>query len=60
MAKRLKKHLASLPLAEPSHRGMDGEVVDGEVVEDYGPFATPHAEQHGADATAIKLEEPQS
>ncbi|MGW2058109.1 hypothetical protein ACWCOZ_30085 [Streptomyces sp. NPDC001840] len=60
MAKRLKKHLASLPLAEPSHRVMDGEVVDGEVVEDHGPFATAHADQHGADTTAVKLEEPQS
>lgn len=59
MAKRLKKHLASLPLAEPSHRVMDGEVVDGEVVEDHGPPATPHAEQHAADATAIKLDDPQ-
>ncbi|MFF8318452.1 hypothetical protein ACF06V_14935 [Streptomyces bobili] len=59
MAKRLKKHLSSLPLAEPSHRVMDGEVVDGEVVEDHGPFATPHAEQPDADATAVKLEEPQ-
>ncbi|MDX3711664.1 hypothetical protein PV733_22475 [Streptomyces europaeiscabiei] len=55
MARRLKKHLSSLPLAEPSHR-----VMDGEVVEDHGPFATAHAEQHDADATAIKLEEPQS
>jgi len=49
-AKRLKKHLSSRPLAEPSHRLMDGDVVDGEVVEDHGPFATPHAEQHEADA----------
>ncbi|MET7764530.1 hypothetical protein ABZS71_21820 [Streptomyces sp. NPDC005393] len=55
MARRLKRHLSGLELAKPSHR-----VVDGEVVEDHGPFATPHAEQHGADATAIKLEEPQS
>ncbi|GAB2974970.1 hypothetical protein GCM10023080_044460 [Streptomyces pseudoechinosporeus] len=60
MAKRLKRHLSSLPLAEPSHRVMDGEVVDGEVVEDHGPFTTAHPDQHGADATAIKLEEPQS
>lgn len=60
MARRLKRHLASLPLAEPSHRVMDGDTVDGEVVEDHGPFATPHAAQHGADATAVKLEEPQS
>ncbi|MEV0495136.1 hypothetical protein [Streptomyces atratus] len=60
MAKRLKKHLAGLPLAEPSHRVMDGEVVEGEVVEDHGPFATGHGEQRGADVTAIKLEEPQS
>ncbi|MEU2301236.1 hypothetical protein ABZ584_27925 [Streptomyces antibioticus] len=59
MAKRLKKHLAGLPLAEPSPRVMDGDVVDGEVVEDHGPFATAHAEHHGADTTAVKLEEPQ-
>ena len=58
MAKRLKKHLAGLPLAEPSRRVMDGEVVDGEVVEDHGPFVTPRTEQHGADATAVTLEEP--
>lgn len=50
MARRLKKHLSSLPLADPSHRWTDGEVVDGEVVEDHGPFT----------ATAVKLEEPQS
>ncbi|WP_328772062.1 hypothetical protein [Streptomyces sp. NBC_00286] len=60
MAKRLKKHLSSLELTKPSHRVMDGEVVDGEVVEDHGPFATAHAEQPGADTTAIKPEEPQS
>ncbi|MFE5144266.1 hypothetical protein ACFRDV_42780 [Streptomyces fagopyri] len=60
MAKRLKKHLSSLPLAKPSHQAMDEEVVDGEVVEDQGPFATGHGEQHGADAPAAKLEEPQS
>ncbi|MFC4468439.1 hypothetical protein ACFPH6_28515 [Streptomyces xiangluensis] len=60
MARRLKKHLSSLPLAEPSHRVMDGEVVDGEVAEDHGPFTAAHADQHDADATAIKLEEPQS
>ncbi|MFD5252045.1 hypothetical protein ACFWM5_04275 [Streptomyces bobili] len=59
MAKRLKKHLASLPLAEPSRRVMDGEVVDGEVVEVHGPFATPHAERLDVDATAVKLEQPQ-
>jgi transposase len=60
MTRRLKKHLSSLPLADPSHRSMDGEVVDGEVVEDHGPFTAAHSEQYGADATAIKLEEPQS
>lgn len=60
MAKRLKKHLSSLPLADPSHRLMDGEVVDGEVVEDHGAFTAAHADQYGVDATAIKLEEPQS
>ncbi|MFI5886566.1 hypothetical protein [Streptomyces sp. NPDC051554] len=59
MARRLKKHLASLPLAEPSDRVMDGEVVDGEVVEDHEPFTTAHVDQHDADATAVKLEEPQ-
>ncbi|WP_329329084.1 hypothetical protein [Streptomyces luteogriseus] len=60
MAKRLKKHLAGLPLAEPSHRVMDGEVVDGEVVEDHGPFVTPRTEQHGEDTPAVTLEEPRS
>lgn len=60
MARRLKRHLSSLELTKPSHRVVDGEVVDGEVVEDQGPFATTHAEQPAADATAIKLEEPQS
>ncbi|MGX5209410.1 hypothetical protein ACWKT3_12000 [Streptomyces violaceus] len=60
MAKRLKKHLAGLPLADPSHRVMDGDIVDGEVVEEDASFApaTPH--HRGADATALKLEEPQS
>ncbi|MER5292362.1 hypothetical protein ABT382_09775 [Streptomyces pharetrae] len=60
MAKRLKKHLAGLPLAEPSHRVMDGEVVDGEVVEEHETFAAAHAEQHGADTAGPKLEEPRS
>ncbi|MGW4200649.1 hypothetical protein [Streptomyces sp. NPDC004726] len=60
MAKRLKSHLASLPLAEPSHRVADGEVVDGEVVEDHGPFAQATAEQRGSDAPAVKAEEPRS
>ncbi|MFJ5775641.1 hypothetical protein [Streptomyces sp. NPDC093094] len=58
MAKRLKKHLAGLPLAEPSLRVTDEGVVDGEVVEDHGPFPTARAEQHGADITAVKFEEP--
>ncbi|GAA3294636.1 hypothetical protein [Streptomyces cinereospinus] len=57
MAKRLKKHLAGLPLADPSHRVREGEVVDGEVVEDDEPFAAAHAERHGADITALKLED---
>jgi len=60
MAKRLKKHLSSLPLAEPSHRVDDAEVVDGEVVEDHEPLAAADTHQHGADAPAIKLEEPRS
>ena len=58
LAKRLKKHLAGLPLAEPSRSVMAGDVVDGEVVEDHGPFVTPRTEQHGADAPAVTLEEP--
>ncbi|GGP99677.1 hypothetical protein [Streptomyces roseolilacinus] len=58
MAKRLKKHLAGLPLADPSHRAADGDVVDGEVVEEYETFAPAHAEQHGADTTAPELEGP--
>ncbi|MER6473571.1 hypothetical protein [Streptomyces collinus] len=60
MAKRLKKHLAGLPLADPSHRVMDEEVVDGEVVEEYEDFVTAGAEVHGADTAAVKLEEPRS
>lgn len=63
MAKRLKKHLSSLPLADPSHRAWDGEVVDGEVVEvveDQGSFATAHVEHHGADDTADEPEKPRS
>ncbi|MGY5121058.1 hypothetical protein ACWC2H_35340 [Streptomyces sp. 900105755] len=63
MAKRLKKHLSSLPLADPSHRAWDGEVVDGEVVEvveGQGSFATAHAEHHGADDTADEPEKPHS
>ncbi|MER6219262.1 hypothetical protein ABT189_01515 [Streptomyces sp900105755] len=63
MAKRLKKHLSSLPLADPSHRAWDGEVVDGEaveVVEDRGSFATAHAEHHGANDTADEPEKPHS
>ncbi|MFF3983549.1 hypothetical protein ACFY0B_02885 [Streptomyces sp. NPDC001797] len=61
MAKRLKKHLSSLPLADPSHRAWDGEVVDGEVVEVVEEhFATAHAEHHGADDTADEPEKPHS
>ncbi len=60
MAKRLKKHLAGLPLAEPPHAVAYGDVVDGEVVEDHEePAAAAHAEQLDADTTAVKLEEPQ-
>jgi hypothetical protein len=60
MAKRLKKHLAGLPLADPSHRVTEEDVVDGEVVEDHETFAPADAEQHGADTTAPELEEPRS
>ncbi|MEU6595228.1 hypothetical protein ABZ923_39550 [Streptomyces sp. NPDC046881] len=60
MAKRLKKHLAGLPLADPSHRVMEGEIVDGEVVEEHESFVPAQAEPHGADSAAVKLEEPRS
>ncbi|MEU0061642.1 hypothetical protein [Streptomyces sp. NPDC006334] len=60
MAKRLKKHLAGLPLAQPSHRVMDGEVVDGEVVEEHDSFDAAPAEQLGAEHAVVKLEGPQS
>ncbi|GAB1326453.1 hypothetical protein ACE1SV_07920 [Streptomyces sennicomposti] len=60
MAKRLKKHLAGLQLADPSHRVMEGEVVDGEVVEEHESFAAAHAEAHGADTAAVQLEESRS
>lgn len=53
MARRLKKHLSGLDLAKPS-----SQVVEGEVVEDHGPFVTTQAEQRGADPAAVKLEEP--
>jgi len=69
MAKRLKKHLSSLPLADPSQRPVDedvidGEVVDGEVVvrevvEGRESLATAQAEQRSADPAGGKLEEPQ-
>lgn len=60
MAKRLKKHLAGLPLADPSHRVTEEDVVDGEVVEDHETFAPADAERHGVDTTAPELEEPRS
>ncbi|WP_105973304.1 hypothetical protein [Streptomyces geranii] len=43
MAKRLKKHLSGLELTKPSHRAVDDEVVDGEVVEDHESFAVADA-----------------
>ncbi|CAL9367039.1 hypothetical protein [Streptomyces sp. enrichment culture] len=58
MAKRLKKHLAGLPLADPSHRASEGDVVDGEVVEEHETFAPADAELRDADTTAVKLEKP--
>ncbi|MFI1952987.1 hypothetical protein ACH437_14240 [Streptomyces xinghaiensis] len=60
MAKRLKKHLAGLPLADPSRRVLERDVVDGEVVEEYESFASAPAEQQGVDPTAVKVEEPGS
>jgi hypothetical protein len=50
MAKRLKKHLSGLPLAEPSHRVTDEDVLDGEVVEDH---------ESPSETTAGELEKPQ-
>ncbi|MFG2869585.1 hypothetical protein [Streptomyces sp. NPDC048338] len=55
MAKRLKKHLASLELTKPSLH-----VADGETVEEHGPFAPAPPHQRDADAAPVKLEEPQS
>ncbi|MGV9314383.1 hypothetical protein ACWDR0_19685 [Streptomyces sp. NPDC003691] len=60
MAKRLQKHLAGLPLAEPPHRTVDSEVVDGEAVEDHGPFAQATAEQRSPDVNPAKTEEPRT
>ncbi|MFF9666612.1 hypothetical protein ACF1FY_31525 [Streptomyces althioticus] len=58
MAKRLKKHLAGLPLADPSRQASEGDVVDGEVVEEHETFTPADAELHDADTTAVKLEQP--
>ncbi|WP_435856318.1 hypothetical protein [Streptomyces longwoodensis] len=52
MTKRLKKHLAGLPLADPSSRVGEEDVVDGEVVEDHEVLVAPHAEPLGADPAA--------
>ncbi|MET7409811.1 hypothetical protein [Streptomyces parvulus] len=46
MAKRLKKHLAGLPLADPSRRAPEEDVVDGEVVGGYETLAPADAELH--------------
>lgn len=46
MAKRLKKHLADLPLTDASYRAEDTGIVDAEVVEDDEPrAATPPAQR---------------
>ncbi|MBK3627725.1 hypothetical protein JHN59_23355 [Streptomyces sp. MBT49] len=62
MAKRLKRHLAGLPLAEPSYRVTDDDdIVDGEVVEEGEGFAAmAHADDHGAGTAVVKREEPRS
>lgn len=60
MAKRLKKHLAGLPLADPSQRVMDGDIIDGEVVEDSESCPTAHPEQPSVDTAAVKQEQPQA
>ncbi len=39
---------------------MDGDVVDGEVVEERESFAPAHEEQQGANTAAVKLEGPGS
>lgn len=59
MAKRLKKHLAGLPLADPSHREMDGDIIDGEVVEDSESCPAADPERPGV-ASAVKQEQPQA
>lgn len=59
MAKRLRKHLADLPLADPSHRVPDGDVVEGEVVEEDLSVTPAPPRQRGAD-TSVKWEEPRS
>ncbi|MFJ9741369.1 hypothetical protein [Streptomyces sp. NPDC101166] len=60
MAKRLKKHLAGLPLADPSQRVTDEEVLDGEVVEEHDSFDAAPAEQLGAEHVVVKVEDPQA
>jgi hypothetical protein len=60
MAKRLKKHLAGLPLADPSHRVTEGDVVDGEVVKEHESFAPADAELHAPDTTAVKPKNPRA
>ncbi|MFC9063243.1 hypothetical protein ACFTXB_35280, partial [Streptomyces sp. NPDC057074] len=57
MAKRLKKHLAGLPLADPSHRVTEEDVVDGEVMEEHETFASADPELHARDTTAVMLDE---
>lgn len=58
MAKRLKKHLAGLPLADPSYEASEGDVVDGEVVEEHETLAPADAEPHDADTTTPSWRNP--
>ncbi|MCF0087270.1 MULTISPECIES: hypothetical protein [unclassified Streptomyces] len=60
MAKRLKKHLAGLPLADPAYRVPEEDIVDGEVVEEEEILVPADAEPHDADTTVDELEQPRS
>ncbi|TXS52723.1 hypothetical protein [Streptomyces sp. t39] len=60
MAKRLKTHLADLPLADPSHRVTDGDIIVGEVVEDDTSVTPAPPRQRDADDSAVTREESQS
>ncbi|MET9105859.1 hypothetical protein [Streptomyces zhihengii] len=57
MAKRLKRHLADLPLTDLSHPVVDGDIVDAEVVEDNGPRAATPPAQRTAETDVVEQEQ---